>query len=398
MVFDMPIPSTRAARARPARPGLSCFVRAVALAAALAAGLTVPAPAALASSPAAAPAAAPADPAMARIMAAVTQGDVVLPHFRFGDGSELPQLRLHYRTLGTPHRDAAGQIDNAVMILHGTGGSGAQFLRPSFAGVLFVPGGLLDTAKTYIILPDGIGHGGSSKPSDGLHARFPAYDYDDMVRAQHALLGRLGVTSLRLLLGTSMGCMHSFVWGETYPGFARRLMPLACLTVEIAGRNRLWRKMGIDAIRNDPAWQGGEYKTEPQAALRNVSDLLTIASSAPLAMQQALPTRDAADHFLDTLTARDLAELDANDLLYALSASRHYNPSPSLARITVPVMWVNSADDFINPPELGIAEREVRRMPKARFVVIPASAKTHGHGTHTWPVFWQGYLASLLAQ
>jgi homoserine O-acetyltransferase len=324
-------------------------------------------------------------------------GDFVVPNFQFRSGETLPKLRLHYTTLGTQQTDARGRTTNAVMILHGTGGDGHQFLRPQFADVLFRPGGLLDPAKYFIILPDGIGHGKSSKPSDGLHARFPHYDYDDMVAAQHALLTQgLHVNHLRLLMGTSMGCMHSFVWGETWPDFMVALMPLACLPVEIAGRNRAWRKMVMDAIRSDPAWQGGEYKTEPQMALRTAADLLIIAGSAPHQMQKSYATRDAADKYVTDTVAKDLATLDANDLLYQVDASRDYDPSPQLEKIRVPTIWVNSADDFINPPELAIAAREAKRLKNGRFVLIPISDQTHGHGTHTWAAVWQQYLAQLL--
>jgi homoserine O-acetyltransferase len=275
--------------------------------------------------------------------------------------------------VGAPRRDAEGRTTNAVLILHGTGGDGHQFLRPQFADVLFGAGGLLDPAKYFIILPDGIGHGKSSKPSDGLHAHFPHYDYADMVAAQYALVTqRLKVNHLRLIMGTSMGCMQSFVWGETYSDFMDALMPLACLPVEIAGRNRMWRKMTMDAIRNDPAWQGGEYKTEPQMALRTAAGLLIIAGSAPRQMQKAYPVRDAADKYVEDTVANDLARLDA------------------------PVMWVNSADDFINPPELGIAEHQAQRLKKGRFVLIPIGDQTYGHGTHTWAAVWQQYLAELL--
>jgi len=313
------------------------------------------------------------------------EGDVVVKDFKFRDGETLPELRLHYRTLGKPARDSAGRVTNAVMILHGTGGSGTQFLAPQFAGELFGAGQLLDTAKYYIILPDGIGHGKSSKPSDGLHAKFPQYDYDDMVAAQHGLLEHLGVEHLRLILGTSMGCMHSFVWGETYPEFMDALMPLACQPAQ------------MDAIRNDPEWKGGEYATEPRESLRTALDLLLIAGSAPLLMQKNYPTRDAADKYLDEYFAARMLGLDANDLLYAVNASRNYDPLPGLEKIRARVMYVNSADDFINPPELGIAEREIRRVAGAKFVVIPISDATHGHGTHTWAAVWKGYLAELLA-
>jgi homoserine O-acetyltransferase len=326
-------------------------------------------------------------------------GDFAVRSFQFRSGEALPELKLHYATLGVPARDANGRVTNAVLILHGTGGDGRQFLRPQFADVLFRPGGLLDPAKYFIILPDGIGHGKSSKPSDGLHARFPHYDYDDMIAAQHALLTEgLHVNHLRLVMGTSMGCMHSFMWAETWPDFMDAAMPLACLSVQIAGRNRMWRKMVIDAIRNDPGWQRGEYKTEPVAGLRTATDLLILAGSAPLQMQKSYPTRDAADKYLADTTTKDLAELDANDLLYQVSASRNYDPSGGLEKIRAPLMWVNSADDFINPPDLGIAEREIKRVPKGRFVLIPISDQTHGHGTHTWAAVWQIYLADLLKE
>jgi homoserine O-acetyltransferase/O-succinyltransferase len=326
----------------------------------------------------------------------VTEGDYVAHNFKFKSGEDLAELRLHYRTLGKPERDAQGRIKNAVLILHGTGGSGQQFLAPQFAGELYGPGQLLDISKYFIILSDGIGHGKSSKPSDGMHAHFPAYDYDDMVAAQHLLVTEaLDVQHLRLILGTSMGCMHSFVWGETYPDFMDALMPLACQPVQIAGRNRVWRKMLMDAIRNDPAWNGGDYNEEPKEGLLAAQDLLTIAGSAPLLMQKTLSTRDAADKYAEDAEKR-AGTLDANDLLYQVNASRNYDPSSQLEKITAPVMWINSADDFINPPELGIAEKESKRLKNGTFVLIPISEQTHGHGTHTWAVVWQSYLKQLL--
>jgi homoserine O-acetyltransferase len=327
------------------------------------------------------------------------EGDFIARDFRFASGESLPELRIHYTTLGHPERDATGRVVNAVLILHGTGGAGTSFMRPQFAGVLFAAGGLLDPAKYFIILPDGIGHGKSSRPSDGLRAHFPHYDYDDMVEAQYRLLSKgLGVDHLRLIMGTSMGCMQAFVWGEAHSGYMDALMPLACLPVQIAGRNRLWRDMIMDAIRSDPAWMGGDYRQEPREALRAASDILTIAGGAPLVMQKRLPTREDADKYLDDIHARDLSELDANDLLYQVDASRNYDPSARLAKIAAPVMWVNSADDFINPPELGIAEREVKKLPNAHFVLLPINDLTHGHGTHTWAVAWKSYLADLLKE
>lgn len=330
---------------------------------------------------------------------AVQEGDFVAKDFKFHSGESLAELRLHYRTLGKPLRDAKGRVTNAVLVLHGTGGSGAQFLSPQFASELYGPSQPLDVNKYFVILPDGIGHGKSSKPSDGMRAHFPSYDYDDMVAAHHLLLTNgLGVDHLRLIFGTSMGCMHSFVWSETYPDFMDALMPMACLPVQIAGRNRVWRKMVMDAIRNDPEWKGGDYKDQPAQALRTAQDLLIIAGSAPLPMQKSFPTRDAADQFLDDYFKAHQPSLDANDLLYQVNASRNYDPSQQLEKITVPVMWINSADDFINPPELGIAQREAKRLKNGKFILIPASEQTHGHGSHTWAVLWKEQLLELLAK
>ena len=323
-------------------------------------------------------------------------GTVVLPEFRFGTGETLPQLKLHYLTLGTPHRNAAGHVDNAVLLLHGTGGDAHSLLNPLFSNVLFPPGALLDITKYFIILPDDIGHGRSSKPSDGLHAHFPAYDYDDMVRSQRMMLDEMKIDHLRLILGTSMGCMQSFVWSETYPGFSDALAPFACLPIQIAGRNRMMRYMAIQAVKQDPAWMEGEYKTEPAQGLRTANELILIMGSSPLQMQKQAPTRDAAEKYIDRFLARSVTTADANDLIYQLNASRNYDPSPNLDKITIPVLWINSADDFINPPELGIAERQVKRMPNARFILIPISDATRGHGTHTMAAVWKDYLSEFM--
>jgi homoserine O-acetyltransferase len=332
-------------------------------------------------------------------MPATQEGDYTARDFHFKSGETLPELRLHYTTLGKPLRDASGRVSNAVMVLHGTGGDGHNFIRPEFSGVLFGPGQLLDASRYYIILPDDIGHGKSSKPSDGMHASFPQYEYADMITAQHELLEKgLGVNHLRLLMGTSMGCMHSWMWLETYPDFVDAAMPLACNVVAIAGRNRMWRKMVIDAIRDDPEWKNGDYTSEPQAALRTAADILLIAGSAPLPMQKRFSTREAADKNLEGSVKAELAGLDANDLLYAVSSSRNYDPSADLGKITAAVMYVNSGDDFINPPELGIAEREIRRVKRGKFILIPASEQTHGHGTHTMAALWQQYLKELLEE
>jgi homoserine O-acetyltransferase/O-succinyltransferase len=325
------------------------------------------------------------------------EGDYVTHDFHFKSGEILPELRLHYAAFGTPVRDAKGRVTNAVLLLHGTSGSGAQFLVPQFAGVLFGPGQLLDVTRYYVILPDDIGHGKSSKPSDGMHAHFPQYDYDDMVALQHELVEKgLGVNHLRLILGTSMGCMHSFVWGETYPDFMDALMPLACQPVAIAGRNRIWRKMIMDVIRDDPEWKGGEYTSQPHAAMEAAAAMFQIAAGSALQMQKNFPRLEATDKAEDEFAKRFIAGHDATDLLYALNASRNYDPSSQLERISAQVMFVNSADDFINPPELGIAEREIKRVKKGRFVLLPISDQTHGHGTHTWAAAWQQYLEELL--
>ncbi len=287
---------------------------------------------------------------------------------------------------------------NAVLILHGTTGSGANFIRPEFAGELFGAGQPLDAARTFIVIPDGIGHGHSSKPSDGLHARFPAYGYSDMVQAQYLLLTQgLGVNHLRLVLGTSMGGMHVWVWGERHPDFMDALMPLASVPTQISGRNRAWRRMVIDAIRGDPAWQGGDYKEQPPS-LRTAAEMLFFMSSNPVHRQNAMPTLAKADEVLDQFV-RDLAvSSDANDVLYAVSASHDYDPGPGLEKIRAPLLAINSADDLINPPELGILEREIHRVPRGRAIVIPTSDATNGHGTHTLAAVWKSHLVELLAE
>lgn len=328
-----------------------------------------------------------------------SEGDFVVLDFHFRSGEVLPEMRLHYLTYGKPERDAAGRATNAVMVLHGTTGAGDSFTHANFAGVLFGPGQLLDATKYFIILPDGIGHGRSSKPSDGMHAHFPHYDYADMVAAQHLLLTEgLKINHLRLLMGTSMGCMHSFLWAETYPDFMDAAMPLACLPVEIAGRNRMMRKMMMDAITGDPAYMNGDYKEEPIAGLRSAMNVFLIMTSSALQMQKDYPTREQADAFLENYMKEKPKTLDANDMLYAFNASRDFNPEPKLGEIKTRVMFVNSADDLINPPELGIAEKEIKKIKNRKFVLLPITDQTRGHGTHSLPAVWKQYLAELLAE
>jgi homoserine O-acetyltransferase/O-succinyltransferase len=337
-------------------------------------------------------------PASAQTNPVPAQGDFILRNFRFDSREVLPELKLHYRTLGTPRRDGTGVVRNAVLVMHGTGGSGGGFISDQFAGVLFKPGQLLDPAKYFIILPDGIGHGQSSKPSDGLHARFPHYGYNDMVTAQYRLLTEgLGVNHLRLVMGTSMGGMHTWLWGEKYPDFMDALLPLASLPVQIAGRNRMMRRMVIDPIRNDPDWNNGEYKAQPRGLTTAIYTLLFMSSS-PMQWHKQAPTRDTADRFFDDQVRRQLARTDANDMLYAFDASRDYDPAPNLELIKAPLIAINSADDQVNPPELGILEREIKRVKRGRYVLIPISDKTRGHGTHSLPELWKEHLAGLLQE
>jgi homoserine O-acetyltransferase/O-succinyltransferase len=325
------------------------------------------------------------------------QGDYVARDFKFVSGESLPELRLHYTTLGTPRRDARGTVRNAVLVMHGTGGNGRGFLSQNFAGELFGPGKLLDTTRYFVVLPDDIGHGGSSKPSNGLHAKFPHYDYDDMVNAEHLLLTEgLKVDHLRLIMGTSMGCMHAWVWGYTYPTFADGLVPLACVPAQIAGRNRMIRTMIMDDITGSPDYNGGEYTTQP-IGLRAAIGQLYIMSSAPLVQHRQAPTRDKADSVIRRYIDNAMKTTDANDMLYYFNSSRNYDPSPHLEQITTPVLAINSADDFVNPPELGIEEKLIARAPRATFVMVPISDQTRGHGTHSWPAVWGSHLRDFLA-
>lgn len=354
----------------------------------------------LGSAPAAtsASASASAHPASAGAAAwPVSQGDYTIRDFHFRSGETLPELRLHYATLGTPRRDDRGRVVNAVMLLHGTGGSGMNALTPILGGALFKPGGLLDIARWYVILPDAIGHGGSSKPSDGLRARFPHYDYADMVEAQHRLVvEHLHVDRLRLITGISMGCMHAFLWVETWPEAVQAALPMACEVQPIAGYNRLWRKAAADAITSDPAWMGGDYKTPPRGGLRAAASISLLAGTAPLAAQIAWPTAAAADAALDQTVKRAQAGTDANDLLYAVLSSTDYDASGRLEAITAAITWINSADDSRNSPDLGVADAAVKRIRNGRFVLIPTSPKTHGHGTVAYADLWLDDLKALI--
>jgi len=337
-----------------------------------------------------------ARPAPAADYPAPQPGNFSVKDFQFKSGERLAEVRLHYYTLGTPQKDAGGTVRNAVLILHGTGGSGRQFLTPTFAGMLFGPGQLLDATRYFIILPDNVGHGESSKPSDGLHMRFPHYEYDDMIELQYRLLTQgLGVNHLRLVVGTSMGGMHTWLWAEQHPDFMDAAMPLASQPIEIAGRNRMMRRMIMDAIRTSPDWNNGEYTKQPHG-LEAALGVLLIMGSSPLEMQKQEPTREKADAYLENYIATRAKTTDANDLLYYFDASRNYNPEPQLEKITVPLTAINSADDLINPPELKIIEKNIQRVKNGRFVQLPISDATRGHGTHSLPAIWGDYLKELL--
>jgi homoserine O-acetyltransferase/O-succinyltransferase len=336
--------------------------------------------------------------ALAADYPAPTEADYIIRDFKFASGETLPELRLHYRTLGKPEKNEQGKTTNAVLIMHGTTGSGAQFIRPEFAMGLFGKDQPLDATKFFIVLPDGIGHGKSSKPSDGMHAKFPRYGYLDMVEAQYRLLTeKLGLNHARLVMGTSMGGMHTWLWGELHPDFMDALMPLASLPTQISGRNRVWRRMVIDAIRNDPAWNGGEYKTQPPS-LRTAAEMLWFMSSNPVLRQKEAPTLAKTDEVLDKFVEQIVKADDANDVLYAVDASHDYDPGPNLEKIRVPLLAINFADDLINPPELGILEQSIKRVPQARAIVIPFSDKTRGHGSHTIAALWKDQLAKLLKE
>jgi homoserine O-acetyltransferase/O-succinyltransferase len=329
---------------------------------------------------------------------APTEGNYIVRDFKFASGETLPELRLHYRTLGKPQKDAQGKTTNAVLIMHGTTGSGAQFIRPEFAGELFGKDQPLDATKFFIVLPDGIGHGKSSKPSDGMHAKFPRYGYIDMVEAQYRLLAEgLGVNHARVVMGTSMGGMHTWLWGELHPDFMDALMPLASLPTQISGRNRAWRRLIIDAIRNDPDWHAGDYTAQPPS-LRTAAQMLWFMSSNPVLRQKEAPTLTGTDAALNKFVDSYIKTDDANDVLYAVEASHDYDPGPNLEKIRAPLLAMNSADDLINPPELGILEREIKRVPKGHAVIIPLSDKTRGHGSHTVAALWKDELMSLLKE
>jgi homoserine O-acetyltransferase len=327
------------------------------------------------------------------------QSDFIVHDYKFVTGQTLPELRLHYTTLGIPVKDAAGIVRNAVIVMHGTGGAGTSFLSPAFAGILFSPGGLLDATRYFVILPDDIGHGKSSKPSDGLRQKFPNYTYEDMVRLEYKLVTeKLGVNHMRLVMGTSMGAMHTWMWGYMYPDFMDALMPLASAPVEIGGRNRMLRRMIVESIRTDPDFNNGDY-TKPLRGMFGAEFALFMMTSSPLQLLKQAPTLEQADQNFETRFLGDRSHWpDPNDMLYTFECSRDYNPAPHLEEIKAPLYAINSADDQVNPPELGILEREIKRVKQGRYILLPITDKTRGHGTHSLPAVWGNYLAELLKE
>lgn len=329
---------------------------------------------------------------------APVEADFVVRDVTFVSGDRLAEVKLHYRTVGRPRSDPDGIVRNGVLILHGTGGSGRGFLGDSYGGRLFGKGQPLDAEKFFIILPDNVGHGQSSKPSDGLRMKFPRYGYTDMVKLQHALVTQgLGLTHLKLVMGTSMGAMHTWVWGYMFPDFASGLVPLASNPVEVAGRNRVWRKLLIDAIVTDPTWKNGDYTEQPRG-LASAIGFLLMATSTPLQWQKQFPTRAAADKWLADQIASRSKSTDANDMLYYYRAIEDYDPSPHLEHITAPLLAINSADDFVNPPELPMMQTLIKRVPHGRFILLPITDQTRGHGTHSLPAIWGNELVTFMAE
>ena len=324
-----------------------------------------------------------------------TEGEYLIKNFRFKDGAVLPELRVHYLTVGILHRNASGSIDNAVLLLHSTASDATEFLDPEFSEPLLGAGKPFDLSKFYLIIPDAIGHGKSSKPSDGLRGHFPHYEYEDMVSAQYRLATeKLGVTHLRLVMGVSMGGMHTWLWGERYPDMMDALMPISALPVQIAGRNRLWRRMVIEAIRNDPDWKNGDYEQQPHGYARIVP-LIAMMVNSPIRLFEKYPTRASADAYYDHIL-QIAASKDANDRLFQYDSSRNYDPAPDLEKIKAKLLLIVFADDQINSPEFAALDREMPRVGNARFIIVPAGKDSNGEGNNTNAKLWRVYLEELL--
>lgn len=327
----------------------------------------------------------------------VAEADYAVPDFKFHTGETMAKMNVHYATLGTPKKDAQGHVTNAIMLLHGTGGTGRGMASAAFGNEVFGPGQVFDITKFFIVMPDGMGHGGSAKPSDGLKQNFPKFNYLDMVNAQHALAEHLGIQKFELIGGQSMGCMHSWVWATTYPDAMKRILPLACTPTAIAGRNRLFRKMLIESIKSDPNFMGGNYTTPPAYGLREANYILSFSTSTPATLQRQFPTRDAADAQVDRLL-QTAPRQDANDMIYQFDASRDYNPEPDLAKIKAKILWINSADDFVNAPEAGEVPRMAAKLKPEQFMMIPFGPETIGHGTTMKPKLWGNRVVALMRE
>ena len=321
------------------------------------------------------------------------EDNFIVRDFRFQTGETLPELRQHYVTLGMPKRDSADRVTNAVLLLHGTNGSGKGVLDN--LGELFGSGQPLDSAKYYLIIPDGIGCGSSSKPSDGLRAKFPRYGYNDMVEAQKLLVSEgLGVNHLRLVLGLSMGAMHTWIWVEKFPDMMDALMPLVSMPGPISGHNLFYRRVITESIRNDPDYNGGDYVKQPSHWIYTIP-AQRIMTGSRVRTYEAAPTRAKAIELFDKIVD-DARRLDANDYLYGFEASWDYDPEPDLGKIKARLLSVNFADDMVNALELGLVERAVAKIPNARSVIVPASDKSHGHFGSRYPELWKHYLVELL--
>ena len=321
--------------------------------------------------------------------------DFVLKDFRFASGQVLPELRQHYLTLGEPRKNAAGEVENAVLLVHNTGGSARIWLEPGLAGELFGAGQPLDAGRYFLIIPDCIGFGRSSKPSDGLRARFPNYRLHDIVAAQHRLVTEgLGVRRLKLGMGLSLGGMITWLFGGMHPDFMERLVPVASQPGPMSGRNWIQRRINVEAIRNDPDWKGGDYEKQPANWVR-AAPLSALFTQSVVRLQEQAPTREKADALYRQLVER-AKQGDANDRLFQIEATMDYDPTPLLGRIRAPLLAINFADDVINPPELGVVEPAVARISGARHVLVPAGAKSKGHFSALEAALWKAPLAAFL--
>jgi len=315
------------------------------------------------------------------------QADATFANYRFRDGETLPRLRLHYATLGQPHRNAQGAIDNAVLLLHWTSASSEALLTPEYRTALFAPGAPFDASRYFVILPDAVGHGRSSKPSDGLKAAFPHYGYGDMVDLQHMLVTEtLGITHLRAIVGMSMGCMNAWQWAETYPDAMDGILPVACFPSSISGRNLIWRRMVVDSIRSDPSWAGGNYKQQ-QPSVSYGSEMLRLMIDGVPHLQAAAGTRESADAFIRDVKEQ-AAGLDANDLIYSLESSGDFDAEPGLSRVKTKVLAVNFADDEFYRDSLQTLQRDIRAVHDGRFVVRAVSDGSLGHMSMAQPALW----------